>query len=253
MSESQGLKVSIITVMLNPKDFIVDAIESVLSQSYSNIQYIVVDGASKDGSLDVIKSYGNKIHRFISEPDKGIYDAMNKGLALATGDIIGFLHSDDFYAHSDVITAIVTQFSNEATDAVYGDLDYVKLTDKTKIVRKWRSGNYNEKRFYYGWMPPHPTFFARKKVYAEFGGYNTTLKSAADYELMLRMGLVHKLQLDYLPQVLVKMRLGGQSNRSFKNRILANLEDQKAWKVNKIKPYWFTFLLKPLQKITQYF
>ncbi len=248
-----SLKVSIVTVVFENKRFIADAIESVLGQSYANIEYLVIDGASKDGSLDVIKSYGDKIHTIVSEPDKGIYDAMNKGLALATGDIVGFLHSDDFYAHSHVVAAIVEQFMNEATDAVYGDLDYVKLADKNKIVRKWRSGNYSKDRFYYGWMPPHPTFFARKKVYTQYGGYNTSLKSAADYELMLRMGLVHHIQLSYLPDVLVKMRLGGQSNRSLKNRILANLEDQKAWKVNHIKPYWFTFILKPLQKITQYF
>ena len=248
-----NLKVSIITVVFENKRFIVDAINSVLSQSYENIEYIVVDGDSKDGSLDVIKSYGSKIHTVISEPDEGTYDALNKGIQLASGDIIGFLHSDDFYAHSEVIASIVEQFKNPIIDAVYADLDYVSLNDKHKIVRKWRSGAYYPNRFYNGWMPPHPTFFVRKKIYQQYGGYNTQLKLAADYELMLRMGLKHLIHMVYMPSVIIKMRLGGQSNRSFTNRILANIEDNKAWSINNLSPHWYTLICKPLLKIRQYF
>lgn len=248
-----GCKVSIITVILDNHRLVADAINSVLSQTYSDIEYIVIDGGSKDGSLDVIRSYGDQIHVVLSEPDKGIYDAMNKGLALATGDVVGFLNSDDFYADNTVIADVAAIFNeNNAVLALYGDLDYVSLLLKTQVVRKWRSGIYNSNRFYNGWMPPHPTFFARKSVYDTFGGYNTLLRSSADYELMLRMGLVHKIVMQYLPKVLVKMRMGGQSNRSFRNRVLAHIEDRKAWEIHQLKPRYYTLWFKPLQKLKQY-
>jgi glycosyltransferase involved in cell wall biosynthesis len=247
-----GSKVSIITIILDNHRFVSDAINTVLAQTYKDIEYIVIDGDSKDGSLEIIRSYGDKIHVVLSEPDKGIYDAMNKGLALATGDIIGFLNSDDFYANNMIIADVVSTFNNPEVQAVYGDLDYVSLHNKTQIVRKWRSGEYNIERFYTGWMPPHPTFFARKSVYDQFGGYNAQLRSSADYELMLRMGLVHNVSMKYLPKVMVKMRMGGQSNRSFKNRLLAHLEDWKVWKLLGLTPRPYTLWLKPLQKLRQY-
>lgn len=246
------LKISIITVVLDNKAFLKEAIDSVLFQSYANLEYIVIDGGSRDGSLEIIQSYGNKIHTVVSEPDEGIYDAMNKGITKATGEIIGFLNADDFYVDEHVIRDIVQAFGNQ-TDALYADIDYVAPDDKNRIIRKWRSGMFEKKRLFTGWMPPHPTFFVRRSVYEKYGGYNTLLKSSADYELMLRMILVHQISLTYIPRVLVKMRVGGQSNRSFQNRIKAHLEDRKVWKMLGIRPKWYTLWLKPLQKITQYF
>lgn len=251
-SEFRPLKVSIITVVLDGKLFLSDAIESVLAQHNCTIEYIIIDGDSKDGSLDIIKSYGDKINIVLSESDQGIYYAMNKGLALATGDIIGFLNSDDFYSDKNVIAEVVAMFNLPGTEAIYGDLDYVSLHNKFQIVRKWRSGEYAKGRFYAGWMPPHPTFFARKSVYDQFGGYDTRLRSSADYELMLRLGLVHNVTMKYLPKVMVKMRMGGQSNRSFRNRILAHLEDRKVWKLLGLTPRIYSLWLKPLQKLRQY-
>jgi glycosyltransferase involved in cell wall biosynthesis len=245
------LKISIITVVFDAKAFLKDAIDAVLSQTYPNIEYIIIDGGSTDGSMDIIQSYEGKITKIISEPDKGIYDAMNKGISIATGDVIGFLNSDDFYTDTHVLSKIAATFDQD-TDAVYADLDYVSNQNKNKIIRAWRSGEYHTNKFYMGWMPPHPTFFARKEVYEKFGGYNTSIISSADYELMLRVILKYQINLKYIPEVFVKMRVGGQSNRSFTNRIKANLEDRKAWNVNNLKPKIYTFWLKPLQKIIQY-
>lgn len=247
------MKVSIITVVLNNEPLVRDAIESVLSQTYADVQYIVIDGGSTDGSLDIIQSYDDKISVIVSEPDEGIYDAMNKGLALASGEVVAFLNADDFYAHSSVIEHAVGVFQKTNADVVYADLDYVSRTDKSKVVRKWRSGEFGLNRFKQGWMPPHPTFFAKRSLYQQFNGYKQELNSSADYELMLRFCFVNRAKVAYLPEVLVKMRLGGQSNRSLKNRLLANLQDRKAWEINNIKPTWYTFLMKPLSKVKQYF
>jgi glycosyltransferase involved in cell wall biosynthesis/GT2 family glycosyltransferase len=245
--------ISIITVVLDNYKLLKDAIESVLMQTYPHIEYIIIDGASTDGSLQLIQSYGNRIHTVISEPDGGIYDAMNKGLAMAKGDIVGFLNSDDFYAHNQVIEQVAASFmAHPNRDAVYGDLDYVSLTNRQKIVRKWRSGAYKRSKFLAGWMPPHPTFFMKTDLYRKHGGYNQYLQLAADYELMLRYALKHGIAIGYIKDVLVKMRLGGQSNRSITNRIKANIEDIKAWKLNNLKTYWYTLLLKPFRKIFQY-
>jgi glycosyltransferase involved in cell wall biosynthesis len=247
------IQITIITVVLDNMAFIKDAIESVVCQKNANIQYIIIDGGSNDGSLEIINSFGDKISIVISEPDEGIYDAMNKGLALATGDIIGFLNADDFYAHSQVIEKVVARFNTEQCDALYADLDYVSRTDKNKIVRKWRSGIFAKNRFVKGWMPPHPTFFVRKEVYQKLGGFNKQLHMAADYELMLRFCYFNNIKVTYLPEVIIKMRLGGQSNRSFKNRVKANIQDRNAWVMNGVNPKWYTLLLKPLSKIKQYF
>lgn len=246
------VKITIITVLLNNKDFIAQAIESVLSQRLVNVEYIVIDGGSDDGSKEIINRYASKITHVISEPDEGMYFAMNKGIELATGEVIGFLHADDFYAGPNVLRQVLSVFENETIDAVYADLDYVHRKSQDKVLRKWRSGKYYPNSFYKGWMPPHPTFFARKNAYQRFGGFNTELRSAADYELMLRFLLVYQARVFYIPQVWVKMRIGGQSNRNLQNRYKANREDLKAWEVNHLKPRWYTLLLKPLSKIFQY-
>mgnify|MGYP000497006826 CR=1 FL=1 len=243
---------SIITVSYNSATTIRDTINSVLSQSYTNIEYIIIDGQSTDGTIDIIKSYGNKISKFISESDKGIYDAMNKGLKIATGDIIGILNSDDMYASDNVLQKVADTFKDPSIEISYGDLNYVKANDINTITRKWKAGTHQLKSFYWGWMPPHPTVFVRKDIYEKVGIFNTQLKSAADYELMLRMFVKYRCKAEYIPYLMIKMRAGGVSNASIKNRIKANQEDRLAWKINNLRPYFFTLLLKPLRKFKQF-
>jgi len=246
------LKVSIITACLNNADTLESALQSVIEQDYPNIEYIVIDGASTDGTKALLEKYKDKINVLISEKDAGIYEALNKGLSLATGDIVGFLHADDFYSFPNIISKIAATFEKENTDCVYGDLQYVDRTNSIRIVRNWKSEPYTEGLFLKGWMPPHPTFFLKKKWYDEYGNYNTTLSISADYELMLRMLHKHKLKATYIPEVLVKMRTGGTSNRTLARRIKANLQDRKAWKINNLKPGLLTLIVKPLGKIRQY-
>ncbi len=246
------IKISIITVSYNSAATIKDTIESVISQTHPNVEYIIIDGNSKDGTQDIVKSYGNKIAKFVSEPDKGIYDAMNKGLQLASGDIIGILNSDDVYASPNVIEKVTTCFLNDEVELVYGDLNYVQSKNMNVITRIWKAGKYQSKSFYYGWMPPHPTVFVRKEMYQKAGHFNLNLKSAADYELMLRFFVKHDCKSAYIPQILVKMRAGGVSNSSLKNRFKANKEDRLAWQMNNLTPYFFTLQLKPIRKISQF-
>jgi len=244
------MKISIITVSYNSESTILDTINSVNSQDYSNLEYVIVDGLSKDRTLDIIKENHKGV--LLSEKDKGIYDAMNKGVDLATGDIIGILNSDDFYSDSKVISKVVDTFQKSDCDAVYADLVYVDEKDTTKIIRNWVSGKINKNSFLFGWMPPHPTLFLRKEVYQKFGKFNLSLKSAADYELILRMLYKNQIKVEYLPRVTVHMRAGGQSNKSIINRLKANKEDRMAWVINGLKPFWFTLYLKPLRKVTQF-
>lgn len=246
------MKVSIITVSYNSAATIEDTIRSVVSQTYSNIEYIIIDGASKDRTSEIVQSYQSGVSVFLSEKDKGIYDAMNKGVALAKGDIIGILNSDDFYSDENVISDVVRQMQESGADVLYADLDYVDQQDTKKVVRRWKAGAYREGIFKQGWMPPHPTFFIRREAYEKFGTYNLTLRSAADYELMLRMLHKHKLRVTYLSRTIIHMRTGGQSNVTLKNRIKANMEDRLAWKMNDLKPGWFTLTWKPLRKLGQF-
>jgi glycosyltransferase involved in cell wall biosynthesis len=245
------MKVSIITVVYNNAKTIVSAIESVLAQRYTNREYIIIDGGSTDGTLAKIAAYGDQIDMVLSEPDHGIFEAMNKGLSMATGDVIAFLNSDDFYADNHVIEKVVELMHGNDVDAVFGDLHYVRSDNIRKVFRYWKSGVYKTGSFLYGWMPPHPAFFVKKHVYDRYGKFNTGFKIAADYELMLRFLHINKINVNYLPQVLVKMRTGGVSNSGLKNRFLANLEDRKAWAINGVKPYFFTLYLKPFRKVLQ--
>ena len=245
-------KISIITVTYNSAQTLEQTIQSVLLQDYENVEYIIVDGQSTDDTLSVIRNYRHKIAHFVSEKDKGIYDAINKGIALASGDIIGILHADDFYSNDSVLSKVAKTFKETKADAVYADLHYVNKDDTNKIVRTWKSGNYTDGKFLFGWMPPHPTFFVKKEMYTKHGAYSLELRTAADYELMLRLIHKHKIKLAYLPEFIVKMRVGGQSNSSLKNRIKANKDDRKAWEMNGLKPYFFTLNLKPLRKIVQF-
>ncbi|WP_428656212.1 glycosyltransferase family 2 protein [Runella sp.] len=246
------MKVSIITVVFNGEKTIKSCIESVLNQSYNNIEYIIIDGKSTDNTSEIVKSYGTKIAVFVSEKDAGIYDAMNKGIALATGDVIGILNADDFYHDPFVIEKIVGKLNETQADSIYGDLIYVDAENTRKIKRYWKSGKFKKRNFLFGWMPPHPTFFLRNSSYKKYGTYRLDLGSAADYELMLRMLFKHGISVAYHPQVTTVMRTGGVSNQSLDNRLKANESDRMAWTLNELTPYWFTLWLKPIRKILQF-
>jgi glycosyltransferase involved in cell wall biosynthesis len=246
------MKVSIITITYNSAETVEDTIQSVLAQDYPNIEYIIVDGASKDDTLSIVNRYKDKIATIQSEPDKGIYDAMNKGVRLATGDLIGILNSDDFYADAHVISDIVKTVQSAGADGCYADLVYVDRNETSRVVRTWKSGEYRHGQFMRGWMPPHPTFFVKRTMYEAHGTYSLQLRSAADYELMLRFIHKHGIKVSYLPRVITKMRAGGQSNVTIKNRWRANREDRLAWKMNGLQPGFFTLMRKPLSKLIQF-
>ena len=249
------MKVSIITTVFNNKETIEDTILSVLSQSYPDIEYIVVDGGSTDGTLDVIKKYQERIDKFVSEKDRGLFDGLNKGIKMAEGEIIGILHSDDLFFNKDVIGKVVEKMSSKKADLCWGDLVYVKRDNPEKIVRYWKSSSYEKGLFKKGWMPPHTTFFAKKEAFEKYGYYNLDLDMAADYELMLRFLEKEGLSSCYIPEVLVKMRVGGVSDRSFKNIkqiIKNNFDCLRAWKVNNMKVNPFNILVvKPFSKVFQ--
>ena len=245
------MKISIVTVSYNAEATIKDTIESVLSQIGIELEYIIIDGGSTDSTVEIVQSFGDQINHFISEPDKGIYDGMNKGVQAATGDIVGILNADDIYADSSVLKKVMDQFQ-DGVDAIYADLVYVDAEDTDKITRTWISKPYKDGAFKKGWMPPHPTFFALKAVYDQYGLYTLELRSAADYEFMLRVIHKHKISLSYLNEIIVKMRVGGESNASIKNRIRANKEDRMAWKMNGLNPGSLTFIRKPLSKVGQF-
>jgi len=246
------MKISIITVSYNSVGTIKDTIESVLSQVDCNVEYIIVDGNSSDGTLDVVNQYRQHIYSVISEPDGGIYEAMNKGLSIATGDIVGILNSDDIYQNKHVLHKVAREFEKKRCEALYGDLVYVERDNTHKVVRKWKSGRFNRNKFKFGWMPPHPTFFATLDTYKKHGFFQEHLKNAADYELMLRFLYKHGLRTSYIPEVFVRMRVGGVSNARIANRIKANKEDRKAWEMNGLQPNPFTLWLKPFRKIFQF-
>jgi len=245
------MKISVITAVYNNKETIRDALNSVLEQTYKDIEYIVIDGASTDGTLEIIKEYEDKIDTVVSEKDGGIYDALNKGISNATGDIICFLHSDDIYADKDVLSKVNNVFEKEQVDSIYGDLVYVKKENINKVVRYWKSGEFKQKKLQNGWMPPHPTFFVKREVYEKYGSFDTSFKIAADYDTVLRFLGVEKITTTYLPEVLIKMRLGGASNRSLENLKKKTKEDIKALKKNKIGGYR-TILMKNISKLPQF-
>lgn len=244
--------ISIITVTHNVANTLEDCFHSIERQDI-DVEHILIDGASTDTTIEIINKYRDKISFFISEPDNGIYDAMNKGLVHATGNIIGILNADDFYPSDNVLKKVIGTLDNPEIDACYGDLCYVDSNNKNKITRYWRAGEYTPGKFYWGWMPPHPTFFVKKSVYDQYGQFYPELGSAADYELMLRFLLKYKIRVAYIPEVLVHMRTGGISNATIPNRIKANRMDKMAWRVNELTPYPWTIYMKPLRKIGQWF
>lgn len=244
------MKISIITVVYNNKETIENAIDSVLSQTYKDIEYIVVDGMSSDGTKEIIQSYGSQIDKFVSEKDKGLYDAMNKGVSLATGDIVGFLHSDDLYASDDVLELVAEEFQAGDIDGIYGDLIYTAKHDTSKIIRYWKSCDFKMSLLTKGWMPAHPTLFLKKEVYSKFGGFDLEFKIAGDYDFILRI-LNGGIKVKYISKILYMMRMGGESNKSIKNIMLKSREDLKALKKNDIGGVG-TLLVKNLSKIKQF-
>jgi glycosyltransferase len=247
------MKFSLVTVSFNSEATIRDTIESVLSQSHPDIEYIVVDGASRDSTPQIVAEYGTRIHRFVSERDRGIYDAMNKGVALATGDVVAFINSDDFYADRDAIAQVDAVFGSTDADCVFADLDYVHRDDSTRIVRKWRSRPFVAGMFRQGWHPAHPTFFAKKHLFDEHGGFDEQYRISADFELMLRFLEAKRVRSAYLPSVLVKMRDGGESNRSLANIARANVECYRSFKKNGLAVSPLVMIRKPFSKLAQLF
>ncbi len=244
------MKLSIITVSFNSEKTIRQTIESVLSQNYSDVEYIVIDGASKDNTVKILEEFKDKLI-FISEPDKGIYDAMNKGISLASGDYIGTIGSDDFYPDNNVLSKIVACLKQNKTDSLYGDIQYVNPENDTKIVRNRKAGEYIINNLLKGWMPPHPTIYVKKNILQEYGMFNVNFKCSGDYELMLRILFKNKISTIYLPEVLMTMRNGGTSTATYKNRLIANKEDRLAWKLNRIQPRIYTLFWKPFSKLSQ--
>ena len=246
------MKISIITVCFNSQQTIKSTIKSVLNQSYKQVEYIIIDGASTDNTIKIINEFSNSIDVFVSEGDAGIYDAINKGIIKSSGDVVGLLHADDVFDNNSVVDNVMRLF-DEDVDMIYGDINYVDRKDINRVIRRWKSDSYSKGKFKYGWMPPHTGFFIKKSCYTKYGLYNLSLGSSADYELMLRMFEVYNLKSKYIPLNITKMRVGGISNSSFKKRWEANRNDKKSWKINGLKPFWFTFLIKPIIKIKQFF
>jgi glycosyltransferase involved in cell wall biosynthesis len=247
------MKVSIITVTYNSAEYLADCINSVRKQDYHQIEHIIVDGKSTDGTIELIKSFQKDISQWISETDRGMYDAINKGMKMATGDIIGVLNSDDMFASEDVVSEIVNCFEEFQLGAVYGDLVYVQKANTNKVVRLWKGFSYKRYRFKYGWMPAHPTFYIQRELIEKFGGYESHYFTAADYEFMARYLYCHHISARYLPKLIVKMRMGGQSNNTIKSRLRANRRDYLAMKRNRIPFPLLVSLLKPMIKLHQYY
>lgn len=228
------MKISLVTAVYNRRDTIEDAIKSARSQNYQNVEHVIIDGASTDGTLDIVNKLADERTVLVSEKDGGIYDALNKGIHLATGDVIGLLHSDDFLASRNVLEMVAKTFADPSIDAVYGDLQYVSQANTSKVVRHWKAGEFHPSKLAKGWMPPHPTLFLRKDVFERFGGYDTSYQISADYDAILRWFGQGKIKSRYIPEVLVKMRVGGESNKSVAKILEKSREDYRALRSNKI-------------------
>jgi glycosyltransferase involved in cell wall biosynthesis len=248
------MKISIITVVYNNEKTIKDAMQSVFSQDYKNIEYIIIDGNSCDDTVKLICEFKEKLGYFVSEKDSGLYDAMNKGIRAATGDVVGILNSDDLYQDSGVISAVMKQFNEDLElDILYGDLVYVKSEDISKVIRTWKSKKYYNRFFENANVPPHPSLFVKKRVYDESGLFDLDYKIAADYEFMLRIFKKHNFNSRYFNKLLVRMRLGGASNASIASVIKQNKEVLNAWKKNNLKSPFYLMPLRVLKKTTQFF
>lgn len=245
------MKISVVTAVFNRATTIGEALDSVGAQTYGNVEHVVQDGGSTDGTLAIIERHTRPSLRLESASDRGIYDAINKGIARATGEVIGLMHSDDFFASHSVLETVARAFEDPQIDGVYGDLDYVAADDPKRIIRCWRSGDYSPSRLRRGWMPPHPTLYLRREVFERWGSYDTDMRIAADYDAILRWLGTGRIQLAYVPQVLVKMRLGGESNRSLGRILRKSREDYIALRRNNVGGVR-ALALKNLSKIGQF-
>lgn len=242
---------SIVTAVLNGRDTIGDAVASVRAQAGVTLEHLVLDGGSSDGTRVWLTAHADHRTRLVLESDAGIYDALNKGFALATGEVVGLLHGDDLYAHDQVLATVTAAFADPAVDAVYGDLQYVRRTNPTRVVRQWTSGPFTRSRLRFGWMPPHPTLFLRRRVLQALGPFDLGYRIAADYEFMLRLLTDPARKIAYLPEVLVKMRVGGVSNRSLKNLLQKSREDYRAMRAHQVGGI-VTLAAKNLRKLPQF-
>ncbi len=247
------MKVSIITATYNSSLTILDCVKSINDQTYANIEHIIIDGLSSDNTLSLLKSVPSRITKIVAEPDNGIYDAMNKGILSSTGDIVAILNSDDIYASNDVVETIVKQFqNNKKLGILYGDLHYVKKDNIEIVIRKWKSMNYYNHFFEDGNVPPHPSTFIKRNIYEKVGVFNLKFKLAADYEFMLRAFKLTELEISYIPLLIVRMRLGGATNKSFRNVISGNIEILNSWKENNLPVPSFLFFKKTLKRLAQF-
>lgn len=246
------MKITVVTVCFNAVKTIEDTIASVAAQSYANVEHIVVDGASTDGTQEILMKHNNTIAKWISGKDKGIYDAMNKGISLATGDVIGFLNADDVYAHPDVLSRVAQTMSADGIQACFGDVVFVR-GDLQKVVRYYRSSRFSPKRLAYGWMPAHPTLFVKTEIIRDCGGFRTDYQIAADYELVTRLFWNRRVKYRYIPEVLVKMRVGGVSTQGFRSNYTLSKEIVRACRDNGIKTNLFKASLKYPLKVTELF
>ncbi|MEM6804300.1 MAG: glycosyltransferase family 2 protein [Bacteroidota bacterium] len=245
------MKVSIVSVCYNAEKYIKDCLESVSMQDYEDIEHIVVDGASKDGTLEIIKKHGAHISKLVSESDKGLYDAMNKGIALTSGAIIGMLNADDLYPNPGVISRIVKAFKNSETMMSFGDLVYVNEGNLDKVVRYYQAHNYQDNWWSRGMMPPHPTFFVRKELYDRYGTFDTSFEICADFDLMLRLFHKEKLAYSYIPETLVKMRTGGSSTQGLKSTLTINQEMLRSCKMHGVNTHYGKIYSKYFSKVFQ--
>ena len=249
------MKISVITTTYNSGSTIAETLSSIATQTHREIEHIVIDGASTDNTVALIRAHSHGVAKLISEPDKGIYDALNKGIANASGNVVGFLHADDLYAHPSVLADIAEAFADTGVCAVYGALPYVKQSDTSAVVRHWQSSPYSARRLAWGWMPPHPTLYVRRERYERIGGFDTRYRIAADYFRILQLFSLPGFKAVYLPQVLVKMRLGGASNRSLGNIVRKSGEDFDALRRSRVGALGGVGALvsKNLSKIGQFF
>jgi glycosyltransferase involved in cell wall biosynthesis len=243
------LKVSLITVCFNSANTIKDAIESVLSQDYKDIEYIIVDGKSTDNTVSIIENYSSRISKWISEPDQGIYDAMNKAIQLATGEVVGILNSDDFYFDSTIISVVMKVFETQPVDAVFGDLVFVDANNLSRVVRKYSSKGWTPERFAFGFMPAHPTFFVKRRLYEEIGLFKTHYPIGSDYELLIRFLYTHKIKYQYINKVMVTMRRGGASTSGLKSNFILNRDILNACRENGIRTNYLKIYSKYLFKV----
>ena len=226
------VRISVVTAVFNARETVANALDSALAQAGVDLDLVVIDGGSTDGTLDVLDGYTGRIGKLVSEPDHGIYDALNKGLRSASGDVVGFLHADDMFADSSALSRVAAAFADSTVDAVYGDLLYVDRNDPDQVIRYWRAGEFSRERLSWGWMPPHPTFYVRRSVYERLGGFDTSYRIAADYDCMLRFLGPGGQRVAYIPEILVRMRVGGASNRTLGNIVRKSSEDLRALRRN---------------------